>query len=130
MSEVYTISQLTEAFDVTPRTLRFYEDSGLLNPRREGTRRLYSPRDRTRIKLILRGKRLGFSLNEIREILNLYDEQGQGETRQLEVLLGRIGEKQQQLFEKKRDLEAALDDLSSLRSGCEERLLQLRGKQE
>ena len=68
-----SIGDLAREFDVTPRTIRFYEDEGLLSPRREGSRRIYSKRDQVRLKLILRGKRLGFSLADVREMLELYD---------------------------------------------------------
>lgn len=71
--ELLTIRQMCEAFDVTPRTLRFYEAKELIFPRREGQKRLYSRRDRGRLKLILRGKRFGFSLEEIRQLLEMYD---------------------------------------------------------
>jgi DNA-binding transcriptional MerR regulator len=78
----YTISQLAREFDVTPRALRFYEDKGLLTPRREGLNRVYSHRDRGRLQLILRGKRVGLSLIEIKEILDLYkvDQRAQAQT--------------------------------------------------
>ena len=72
-NETFTIGDLAREFDVTLRAIRFYEDEGLLAPRREGSRRVYSKRDRVRLKLILRGKRLGFSLAEVREMLELYD---------------------------------------------------------
>jgi DNA-binding transcriptional MerR regulator len=73
MNRTYTIRQLTKEFDVTARTLRFYEDEGLIAPERRGQTRIYASRDRARIILILRGRRVGFSLSEIREILDLYD---------------------------------------------------------
>jgi DNA-binding transcriptional MerR regulator len=76
MSSVFTIRQLTKEFGVTARTLRFYEDEGLIAPGRRGQTRLYAPRDRARIILILRGRRLGFSLAEIRELLDLYTADG------------------------------------------------------
>lgn len=78
----YTISQLAREFDVTPRALRFYEDKGLLTPRRDGMNRVYSHRDRARLQLILRGKRVGLSLIEIKEILDLYkvDQRAQAQT--------------------------------------------------
>lgn len=78
----YTISQLAREFEVTPRALRFYEDKGLLSPRREGLNRVYSHRDRARLQLILRGKRVGLSLAEIKEILDLYkvDQRAQAQT--------------------------------------------------
>ena len=82
MREFYTISDLAKEFDVTTRTIRFYEDQNLISPLREGTRRLFRARDRTRLKLILRGKRLGFTLAEISEILDMYDA-APGEVRQL-----------------------------------------------
>ena len=73
MVQTFTISDLAREFEVTPRTIRHYEDEGLLSPRRQGQRRIYSPRDRVTLALILRGKRLGFSLAEAREIIELYD---------------------------------------------------------
>ena len=71
--KTYTISELAREFQVTPRALRFYEDKGLLSPTRDGLNRVYSTRDRARLKLILQGKRFGFSLEDIRQLLNLYD---------------------------------------------------------
>jgi DNA-binding transcriptional MerR regulator len=82
----FSISDLAREFDVTPRAIRFYEDQGLLAPRREGQRRIYTPRDRTRLKLTLRGKRLGLSLSEIRELIDMY-EPGRDERPQLERFL-------------------------------------------
>ena len=73
MKSVFSIGLLAREFDVTTRTIRFYEDQGLLSPRRRGQTRLFDQRDRTRLKLILRGKRLGFSLSEINEIVDMYD---------------------------------------------------------
>ena len=82
----FSISDLAQEFDVTPRAIRFYEDQGLLAPRRDGQRRIYTPRDRTRLKLMLRGKRLGLSLSEIRELIDMY-EPGRDERPQLERFL-------------------------------------------
>ncbi len=79
-NRTFTIRQLTKEFSVTARTLRFYEDEGLIAPARRGQTRIYSPRDRARIILILRGRRVGFSLAEIREILDLYDVHDGGKT--------------------------------------------------
>lgn len=76
VSEAMTIRQMCDAFDVTPRTLRFYEAKELIFPKREGTKRLFSRRDRVRLKLILRGKRFGFSLEDIRQLLDMYDLEG------------------------------------------------------
>jgi DNA-binding transcriptional MerR regulator len=88
MAEVWSITALAEEFGVTLRTIRHYEDVGLINPERRGTTRVFHARDRIRLQLILRGKRLGFSLPEIRTIVNMYDEQP-GEAGQLQYLLDR-----------------------------------------
>jgi DNA-binding transcriptional MerR regulator len=124
--DTWTIAELAGAFRVTARTIRFYEGEGLIAPRREGQKRLYSQRDRTRLRLILRGKRLGFSLGEIREILDLYDDAERGEAAQLNLLLDRIAERRADLESKRRDLEAALSELEQVERGCRARLGQLR----
>ncbi len=98
MQRYYTITQLTQEFDITTRTLRFYEAQGLVSPTRRGRQRLYTPGDRTRIKLILRGKRLGFSLNEIKEMIEMYGS-APGETGQLRLLLDRIAARRAELLE-------------------------------
>ena len=85
----FSISDLASEFGITTRTIRFYEEKGLLRPRREGTRRIYSPADRTRLRLILRGKRLGLSLDESAEIIHMYGTPGKNR-RQLELLISRI----------------------------------------
>ena len=85
----HTISELAKEFDITTRTIRFYEDQGLLHPERHGRNRVYLPRDRIRLKLVLRGKRLGFSLSDISEIIGLYDTEI-GETGQLHYFLVKI----------------------------------------
>lgn len=107
---VMTIRQMCEAFDVTPRTLRFYEAKELLSPIRQGQRRLFTRRDRARLKLILRGKRFGFSLEDLRQLLDLYDKGDQQHTqmsRAFEVAQDRLAE-----MEKQRDeLEAAIAEL-------------------
>ncbi len=97
--ETITIRQMCETFDVTPRTLRFYESKELLAPLREGTRRLYTKRDRARLKLILRGKRFGFSLEEIRQLLDLYDMGDQQQTqflRTYEIARERLADMERQ----------------------------------
>jgi DNA-binding transcriptional MerR regulator len=107
---VMTIRQMCEAFDVTPRTLRFYEAKELLSPIRQGQRRLFTRRDRARLKLILRGKRFGFSLEDLRQLLDLYDKGDQQHTqmaRAYDVAQERLAE-----MEKQRDeLEAAIAEL-------------------
>lgn len=104
----YTISQLAREFAVTPRALRFYEDKGLLTPRREGMNRVYSHRDRARLQLILRGKRVGLSLIEIKEILDLYkvDQRAQAQT-----ALKRFKARVIALEEQREDVDAAIEIL-------------------
>lgn len=106
----YTIGELAREFGVTLRTLRFYEDKGLVNPRRDGATRIYTRRDRGRLKLVLMGKRVGFSLSQIREMLDLYDFR-HGQVSQMRVALGRFNEQIAVLENQKRDIEQALDDL-------------------
>ena len=124
MARHYSISDLAREFAVTPRTIRFYEDQGLIAPLREGQRRIYRPRDRVRLKLILRGKRLGFSLKEIAEIIDLYDAP-QGEAKQLLTLLERIAERRADLEAKRADVEAALVHLDGVAAECRARLAAL-----
>lgn len=106
----YSIRELSDEFDTTPRALRFYEDQGLLHPERDELRRIYSARDRARLQLILRGKRFGFSLSEIRELLDLYD-LGDGQVTQLRRTLSTAEEKLALLHERRVELNEAIDDL-------------------
>lgn len=106
----YSISELAQEFGITTRTIRFYEDKGLISPERRGQTRVYTPEDRVRLKLILRGKRLGFSLDESREIIDMYDP-AHGNVEQLNRLLDRIDAKRQQLREQQRDIEKMLAQL-------------------
>jgi DNA-binding transcriptional MerR regulator len=109
-SEMMTIREMCDAFDVTPRTLRFYEAKELLFPKREGQKRLFNNRDRARLKLILRGKRFGFSLEEIRQLLDLYhmgDQQQTQFTRAYEIAQRRLADLEAQRDEMNR----AIDDL-------------------
>ena len=117
----YSISDLAGEFDVTTRTIRFYEEKGLLSPRREGTRRIYSPADRTRLRLILRGKRLGLSLDESAEIIRLYGSPGNNR-RQLELLIRKIQERREVLRRRQRDLESMLEELADAESKCRDAL--------
>lgn len=123
---LYTIGDLAREFDITARTIRFYEDKGLLSPLREGQRRLYRRRDRTRLRLILRGKRLGFSLREIRETFDLY-EQVHGESKQLHYYLQVLEDKREQLLQQRKDLEDALAELEESYAVCQ-KLLKERGE--
>ncbi len=110
----YTITQLSKEFDVTARTLRFYEDKGLLHPARRGQSRIFSYRDRGRLKLILQGKRVGFSLTEIKEMLDLYDLRD-GQVTQLRVALDKFGDRIEHLERQKEDIEGAIADLQRTR---------------
>ncbi len=109
--QVFTISDLSSEFSLTTRTLRFYETRGLLDPKRRGQTRLYSRRDRARLKLILQGKRVGFSLSEIKEMLDLYDLKD-GQTTQLRVSLKRFKERIVDLERQKENIEEAITDLN------------------
>ena len=126
VKEFYTISDLAKEFDVTTRTIRFYEDQNLISPLREGTRRLFRARDRTRLKLILRGKRLGFTLAEISEIVDMYDA-APGEVGQLRLLISKIEGRRAQLQQQMQDIEATLSDLSEVENRCRDRLSDLGG---
>jgi len=108
---MYTIGDLSREFGVTLRTLRFYEDKGLLNPKRQGMTRLYNRRDRARLKLVLMGKKVGFSLVEIKEMLDLYDLKDGQET-QLKVALEKFQNQIDVLKQQKQDIEQAIDELS------------------
>jgi DNA-binding transcriptional MerR regulator len=113
----WSIGELAAEFDTTLRTIRFYEDRGLLAPERIGTTRIFSDRERVRLQLILRGKRLGFTLSEIAHVLNLYDEQP-GERGQLEFLIADIERRRSALEDKRRDLDEALAELAALEERC------------
>ncbi|MEL7293699.1 MAG: MerR family DNA-binding transcriptional regulator [Pseudomonadota bacterium] len=118
--EKYKISDLAKEFDITTRSIRFYEDEGLIQPERKGSMRIYNRRDKTRLKLILRGKRLGFSLAEIRELFELYDTH-QGDT-QLKEMLKIIDEKEALLMRQLEDIRSMLEDLNVARERCEQAL--------
>lgn len=107
----FTIGDLAKEFDVSLRTLRFYEDKNLIHPRRDGVTRIYSRRDRARLKLVLMGKRVGFSLKEIKEMLDLYDLKD-GQSTQLKVSLKRFNEQIALLEKQKQDVEQAIGELS------------------
>ena len=125
----YTIGELAREFDITTRTIRFYEDEGLLAPIRVGSKRLYRRRDRTRLKLILRGKRLGFTLGEIRETFELYD-QAHGEAKQLRYYLSVLAEKHEQLLQQRRDLDETLAELSQSYEHCRQLLADQERREE
>jgi len=109
-ADVYTIGDLAREFDVTSRAIRFYEDGGLLAPRRIGSRRIYSKRDRVRLKLILRGKRLGFSLAEVRSMLELYDS-APDERPQLEKFVAALAARRELLEQQREEIEEVLGEI-------------------
>ncbi|GAA1698886.1 MerR family DNA-binding transcriptional regulator [Kribbella yunnanensis] len=125
--ETWTIAELAAEYDVTLRTIRFYEDRGLLTPERRGTVRIYHPRDRVRLGLILRGKRLGFSLDEIATIVDMYDAEP-GEAGQLEYLLAQITTRRADLEQRRQDLEQTLQDLAEVEARCQADLKALRNR--
>src|SRR6476620_3443334 len=106
----WTIAQVADEFGVTHRTVRHYEDLGLITPERRGQQRVYHRRDRTRLNLILRGKRLGFPLGEVRTITDLYDAP-RGRASQLEYVLSQVDERRVDLEQRRRDLDDALKEL-------------------
>lgn len=124
MREFYSITELTREFGISTRTLRFYEDEGLIQPVRRGRTRLFRPADRHLVRQIIRGRRLGFSIAEIREIIQMYREPP-GEVGQLKLMIRRIQEKREQLRQKRRDLEETLNELDSSEEACVERLAEL-----
>ena len=124
VQEYYTITELTREFEVSTRTLRFYEDEGLLQPLRRGRTRLYRPTDRRLLKTILRGKRLGFSIAEIREIIQMYKEPP-GEAGQLRLLLNKIEERRDVMNQKRRDIVETLAELESAEDACLARMAEL-----
>ena len=121
MSGTYTISDLAKEFGVTTRTIRYYEDQGLLSPEREGMNRVFSNRDRVRLKLALRGKRLGFSLSEIRELFDLYD-LSRDERRQLEQFLAKLERRRAILEQQREDIEVMLSEIDFFANQCRQLL--------
>jgi len=117
MNETYGIAELAAEFGVTTRTVRFYEDKGLLSPGREGQRRVYSARDRVRLRLIMRGKRLGLSLEEIGELIDLYDVDP-SEVTQLTHFVDVIRQRTETLEGQKRDIDDSLAELARLEEQC------------
>ena len=118
---IYSISELAREFGVTPRALRFYEDKGLLHPDREGLNRVYSNRDRARLKLILSGRKVGFSLNDIREILDLYD-LGDNQRAQLRKAYNKHKQQVEVLQQQRIEIDEAIEALRDGISWMEERL--------
>jgi DNA-binding transcriptional MerR regulator len=119
--EVFTIRDLTKEFSVSARTLRFYEEKGLVDPTRRGEQRLYSRRDRARLAYVLAGKAVGFSLEEVREMLDLYDV-GDGQVTQLKVALRKFGERIERLERQKAEIDGVIAELRRASSGMKAKL--------
>lgn len=117
MTKQYSIRDLSQEFDITTRTLRFYEEKGLLQPDRQGQSRIYSAADRTRLRLILRGKRLGLTLDECIDIISMYQPKANN-NKQLQKLIDKIREKKYALLQQQKDLELMLLDLSESEQRC------------
>ena len=117
MSSLYSIGDLSREFGVTTRTIRFYEDQGLVSPTRDGQNSIYEAGDRVRLKLVLRGKRLGFSLKEIKKLIELYDAP-EGQSGQLRSFIEKIRARRSELLAQKDDIEHVLDELDVLELRC------------
>jgi DNA-binding transcriptional MerR regulator len=113
----WSIGELAREFDITTRTIRFYEDEGLLQPQRRGQTRIYHPKDRVRLTLILRGKRLGFSLSESRELIDMYNPASDNRA-QLQALLDKIVERREQLAQQLRDIASLQSELDEVERRC------------
>ena len=122
-TSTYTISELAREFAITTRAIRFYEDKQLLSPRREGSVRIYNRADRTRLKLVLRGKRLGWKLDDIKQLIDLYDvRDGEGERKQLQEMIERLHDTRAQLLSQQQDLLDSLDEIEKLEVNCMKQL--------
>jgi len=117
MSPTWTISELSREFDITPRTIRFYEDQGIVSPGRDGRNRVYGSRDRTRLKLALRGKRLGLQLSEIRALIDMYDGPGDNAT-QLRQYLDVLARHRAVLEQQRRDIDDTLSEIAEQERQC------------
>jgi len=124
----FSISELSQEFDVTTRSIRFYEDQGLLKPRRRGQTRIFSTKDRVRLKLILRGKRMGFTLAETRELFDLWDETLTGNEKQLLKMLEILDGRKAMLEQQKNDIAQAEMEIDTAEARCREALAELQKK--
>ncbi len=124
MNKFYTITELTREFDISTRTLRFYEDEGLIHPERRGRTRIYRHADRHLIQQILRGRRIGFTIAEIREIINVYKEPP-GESGQLKLLMKKVAEKREMLRQKRKDIDDTMAELDNVEEACLTRLVEI-----
>jgi DNA-binding transcriptional MerR regulator len=124
LEKYYTITELTREYGVSTRTLRFYEDEGLIHPERRGRTRFFRSADRHMIKEILRARRIGFSIAEIREIIQVYKEPP-GEAGQLRLLMKRLDDKRADLIQKRRDIEETLEEMNNVEEACLTRLAEI-----
>jgi DNA-binding transcriptional MerR regulator len=127
-SKTFTITELAQEFDVTPRAIRFYEDVGLLTPARAGRNRVYTQRDRTRLKLTLRGKRLGLSLQEVKQLVDMYESPADT-AQQLQAFLGVLQEHRLQLEQQLEDIEITLGEITQHEERCKRLLAEAAGAQ-
>jgi DNA-binding transcriptional MerR regulator len=132
MSETFTISELAKEFALTPRAIRYWEDQGLVAPRRAGVNRVYDKRDRTRLLLALRGKRLGLSLAEIRELIDMYEhtdpaQQSEREAAQLRRLLDVLANRRAALAQQRADIDAVLEEITGFEKQCKKLLRKQTG---
>lgn len=123
--QTYTIGELAREFDITPRSIRFYEEQSLLSPRRTGQNRIYNNKDQVRLKLILRGKRLGFSLAEIKNLFELYDSNPDSAV-QLKTMLNMTEQKRAHLRQQLEDIQMLMNELDEVENRCREELEQLK----
>ncbi len=122
----FSISELAKEFDVTTRTIRFYEQQGLLNPARQGQTRIYNSKDRVRLMLTLRGKRLGFSLAESKELFDMYDSTEQGSEKQLLYMLNILSKKQADMRQQLKDIQRLQEELNIAEARCQDALEKVR----
>lgn len=123
--QTFSIGELARSFDITPRSIRFYEEQGLLSPERSGQTRIYHKKDKVRLKLILRGKRLGFSLAETKTLFNLYDSHQNSEA-QLEFMLQMTAQKRAMIHQQLEDIQMLMSELDEVEARCKEELSELR----
>ena len=121
MSDTWTITELAQEFDITTRTIRFYEDKGLIAPERSRQRRIYHPRDRVRLQLVMRGKRLGFSLDEIQEMIDLYDADPT-EFAQLKMFIVKLRERRRLLQRQRNDINSVISEIREREQQCQKLL--------
>ncbi len=121
----YTIGELAREFDITPRSIRFYEEQGLMSPERTGQNRIYCNKDRVRLKLILRGKRLGFSLAEVKTLFELYDTHNNSAA-QLETMLELTEQKRAVLHQQLEDIQMLMNELDEVEARCREELAEIK----